>query len=286
MDKMNDLMDLLKHEVQDLYSVEDQIIAAMPLMIEKANNRELKKALQNHLKVTQKQLSRLEQVQNIMGIEQENDEKKGLFSRLFKSRQVCKGMQGIIEEGNKIMKEYMDADVLDAAIIASAQKIEHYEICGYGTARTYARELGLNDVTLLLEETLKEEYEADDLLTRLAVTRVNKDAEGNSRVQKSNEIAGQKPVAPQRKPTKEPEMEMASNQRKGNATSTRSSVSDNDSPQNKEVPRATTSPARSAGTKRSAASREKSTAKSTQVNRRDTNKSKGGRTSGSDSRTR
>jgi len=285
MDKMNDLLDLLKHEVQDLYSAEEQIIAAMPGMIEKANNRELKKALQNHLRITRKQLSRLEQVQNSMGIEQESDEKKGLFSRLFKSRHVCKGMQGIIEEGNKIMKEDMDADVLDAVIIASAQKIEHYEICGYGTARTYARELGLNDVSHHLEETLNEEYEADDLLTKLAVTRVNKDAEAGSGSQKTREMAGEpKAIAPQRKRSREPEMEMASNQRRNTTANTRKATGENDSPQDREVARSTSSQGRTTGAKRSAAGKKAS--RSTQLNRDETNKGKGGRTSGSDARTR
>jgi ferritin-like metal-binding protein YciE len=287
MDKMNDLLDLLKHEVQDLYSAEEQIIAAMPAMIEKANNRDLKKTLQNHLKITRKQLSRLDQVQNTMGIEQEPDEKKGLFSRLFKSRHVCKGMQGIIEEGNKIIKEDMDPDVLDAVIIASAQKIEHYEICGYGTARTYARELGLHEVSQLLEETLNEEYEADDLLTKLAVTRVNKDAEAGSVNQKTREVAGeQKTTIPQRTRSREPEMEMASNQRRSTAATTRKATGENDSPQSREVTRSTSSQGRSTGTKRSASARQKATSGSTQVNRRETNKGKGGRTSGSDARTR
>lgn len=286
MDKMNDLLDLLKHEVQDLYSAEEQIITSMPLMIEKASNRELKKALQNHLKVTQKQLSRLDQVQNTMGIEQETDEKKGLFSRLFRSRQVCKGMQGIIEEGNKIMKEDMDADVLDAVIIASAQKIEHYEICGYGTARTYASELGLNEVSQLLEETLNEEYEADDLLTKLAITRVNKDAEAGPGSQKNREMPGeQKGTTPQRTRSREPEMEMASNLRRSTTANSRKETGKNDSPQNREVTRSASSQGRSTGTKRSATGK-KATSRSTQVNRSETSKGKGGRTSDSDSRTR
>jgi ferritin-like metal-binding protein YciE len=287
MDKMKDLLDLLKHEVQDLYSVEEQIIAAMPLMIEKASNWELKKALQTHLKVTQKQLSRLEQVQNMMGIEQENDEKKGLFSRLFKSRQVCKGMQGIIEEGNKVMKEDMNEDVLDAAIIASAQKIEHYEICGYGTARTYARELGLNEVGQLLETTLNEEYAADDLLTKLAVTGINKEAEGNSRSQKSSDVAGmQKQRTPQKTKMPEAEMEMVSDNKGSDGTNTRKRSGHAEGPQKKEVTRLSSSPQRPAGTKRTNASRERSNSKSTQVNRKETSTGKGRRSSENDTRTR
>ena len=102
MEKMNDLKDLLKHEVQDLYSAEEQIITALPEMVEKAKNPDLKKALQNHLKVTKQQLSRLEQVLNMLGDPEERTENKGLLSRLFKSRQVCKGMQGLIRYWQKI----------------------------------------------------------------------------------------------------------------------------------------------------------------------------------------
>lgn len=219
MEKMNDLKDLFKHEIHDLYSVEEQIISALPTMIEKAKNPQLKKALQTHLKITEKQLSRLEQVQNMMGNKNKEDkeEKGGLFSRLFKSRQVCRGMEGILEEGNKIMNEDMNPDVLDAAIIAAAQKVEHYEICGYGTARTYARELGLAEEAKLLEQTLNEEYEADDLLTQLAITHINSKAEGASANKKATTDTASKSAGPRggnsesvRK--QEPEREMASAQ--------------------------------------------------------------------------
>jgi ferritin-like metal-binding protein YciE len=179
MDKMTDLRDLLKHEIQDLQSAEEQIIESMPQMIEKAKNPELKKALREHLRITEEQKKRLDQVQMIMGEgeEQKEGEKKGLFSRLFSGGQKCKGMEGLITEGQKVMKEDMNEEVLDAAIIASAQRIEHYEITGYGTARAYARELNLSKVEQLLEQTLREEYEADRLLTGMAVGRVNIEAE-------------------------------------------------------------------------------------------------------------
>lgn len=177
---MNDLTDLLKHEIQDLYSVEEQIIKALPEMIEKASNKILKKTLSEHLQITEQQKDRLTKIQQMMngGGKEINDEEKkeGLLARLFKHKQVCKGMEGIIEEGNKIISEDMSLEVLDAAIIASAQKIEHYEICGYGTARTYANELNLKQVANLLEQTLNEEYEADDRLTELAISRVNEKA--------------------------------------------------------------------------------------------------------------
>jgi ferritin-like metal-binding protein YciE len=183
MEKMIDLKDLLKHEVLDLYSAEEQIIAAMPAMIEKAQDGRLKKSLQEHLKVTEKQKARLDKVKNLLsenGSNESNGNGRGFFSSLFGGsggNQKCKGMEGLISEGEKVMAEDMTPEVLDAAIIASAQKIEHYEICGYGTARAYARQLNLGQVAELLEETLDEEYEADDRLTDLAVGGLNEEAE-------------------------------------------------------------------------------------------------------------
>jgi ferritin-like metal-binding protein YciE len=176
MEKMTDLKALLAHEVEDLISAEEQIIDAMPAMIEKAKNPLLKKSLQQHLRVTEQQLKRIEKVQKLLG--KENGKSKGGFFGLFGgSSHECKGTKGIIDEGKKIMGEDMDVDVMDAAIIASAQKIEHYEICGYGTAKAYAEELGLREVVQLLEQTLNEEYDADFTLTELAVSRVNREAE-------------------------------------------------------------------------------------------------------------
>ncbi len=188
MEKMIDLRDLLKHELMDLYSAEEQIIEAMPAMIDKANNGTLKTSLKEHLKVTEKQKARLEEIQKLMGETEEGEanaesdagtqNNAGFFSRLFGGGpQKCKGMEGLISEGEKMMGEDMSPEVLDAAIIAGAQKIEHYEICGYGTARAYARELNLGDVANKLEETLNEEYYADDLLTELAVGKLNVEAE-------------------------------------------------------------------------------------------------------------
>jgi ferritin-like metal-binding protein YciE len=180
MEKMNDLRDLLKHEIEDLQSVEDQIIEALPKMIEKANNPDLKKALSEHLNVTKQHKTRLEKVMQNLGAGDQgsNGRKKGILGGIFGGgKQECKGMKGIIEEGGKIMSADISPEALDAAIIASAQKVEHYEICGYGTARTFARELGLEQVTKQLEQTLNEEYEADDLLTSLAIMGVNERAE-------------------------------------------------------------------------------------------------------------
>lgn len=176
MEKMRDLRDLLTHEVADLYSAEQQIIEAMPLMIGKANNPQLRTALEQHLQVTRNQADRLTQVQSILG-ERQQEKEDGIFANLFGSGVKCKGMEGLIEEGQKVMSENMNPEVMDAAIIACAQKIEHYEICGYGTARAYARQLGLNEAERLLEQTLDEEHQADELLTSMALNSVNLMAE-------------------------------------------------------------------------------------------------------------
>ena len=171
MEKLKDLRALLIHEIQDVYSAEEQIIAGLPRMIEKASNTKLRKALKEHLQVTRTQKSRLDKVQQLMKLGEEDKgkgRKSGLFG-LFGVGQVCKGMQGLIQEGEKIMKEDINEEVLDAAIIASCQKIEHYEICAYGTMKAYARELGLTQVEKLFDQTLEEEYEADEMLTMLAV---------------------------------------------------------------------------------------------------------------------
>lgn len=178
---MNDLRDLLKHEVEDLYSAEEQIIEALPAMIDKASNTVLKNSLSEHLRVTEQQKERLNKVLELLNGGQEDTEKKNKkFLGLFGGgSHKCKGMEGIISEGKKTMGTEMDADVMDAALIACAQKVEHYEICGYGTARSYATELGLHQVASLLEMTLDEEYEADDKLTFLAESRINKQAERN-----------------------------------------------------------------------------------------------------------
>ncbi len=202
MEKLNDLHDLLKHNIQDLYSAEEQILQALPSMIDKAQNPELKQALTQHLGITEHQRDRLDLIQSKINAEETEsvsaEEKKGLLARLFKRSHVCKGMRGLIEEGEKVIAEDMNVEVRDAAIIACAQKIEHYEICGYGTARAYAQELGLAEVEALLQQTLDEEYQADDKLTYLAVGRLNEKAEKASPQNKKarEENRDNKPTAP------------------------------------------------------------------------------------------
>lgn len=179
MDNMNDLRDLLRFDVQHLCSIEDQIIEALPAMISKANNPRLKQALEQHLRVTETQRDRLERVKQHLGQDADNYD-NGIFAGLFSSGTKNKGMAGLIDDGEKILGLDMNPDVKDAAIIGCAQKIEHVEIAAYGTARTYAEQLGMMDVAQLLQQTLLEEHDADDLLTSLATGGVNQRAETNS----------------------------------------------------------------------------------------------------------
>lgn len=223
---MNDLNDLLKHEIMDLISAEDQIIASMPDMIEKSTDPDLKKALKEHLRVTEQQRKRLDQVQKLLGEEPEGKD-TGLFSRLFKSRHTCKGMEGIISEGTKIMNEDMDPEVMDAAILASCQKIEHYEICGYGTARSYSIQLGHNQVAKILSQTLDEEYAADFLLTELAERKINLEAEFETtgKTRSASDSGRSEGRVTSKARVEEPEMEMASAGRKNTTSASRSTGS-------------------------------------------------------------
>lgn len=148
-------IDLLK----DLYSAENQIMKALPKMSKKAQNPELKRHFDEHLVQTERQVQRIEQV--FANLEGSPKGKK------------CVGMEGLIAEGEEVMKEGFDQDVLDAALIMAAQKVEHYEIAGYGTARTYANTLGHTDAAKLLQQTLEEEAQTNEKLTRLAETIVN-----------------------------------------------------------------------------------------------------------------
>jgi ferritin-like metal-binding protein YciE len=181
MEPLLDLRDLLEHEIDDLYSAEEQIIEAIPTMVQNTQNRDLKQALNQHLKITREQKRRLDKVRKLLKSPSKSTDKKGFLERIFGGDTKCKGTEGLIKEGEKMMGEDMDPAVKDAAIIASAQKIEHYEISGYGTARAYAKELGLKEVARLLEQTMKEEKEADRLLTQLALNKVNIKADVGSK---------------------------------------------------------------------------------------------------------
>lgn len=154
MGKLKTLEDFYHDELKDLYSAEKQITKALPRMIKAANSEILKDALQNHLEETMNQVERLESISKNTGISL-NGKK-------------CKAMEGLLEEGKEILEEEMDPEVLDAAIIAAAQKVEHYEMASYGCARTYARLLNDEESMELLQETLDEEGNADKKLTEIA----------------------------------------------------------------------------------------------------------------------
>lgn len=157
--KMENLQDLLVENVQDLYSAESQAIKNMPKLEKAATSKELKSAFNTHLKETENQVKRLEQIAKIMGVKTEGKK--------------CKGMEGLIAEAQELIDDKPDEEVLDAGLIAAAQKMEHYEIAGYGTARTYAQLLGQTEVMDLLQETLDEESATDEKLTTLAESGIN-----------------------------------------------------------------------------------------------------------------
>jgi len=179
MDRMNDLRDLLRFDVQHLCSIEEQIIKALPAMIDKARNPQLKHALEENQRVTEMQRDRLDRVKQHLGLDSDNYD-DGIFAGLFSSGTKNQGMDGLIDDGQKVLGLDMDPDVKDAAIIGCAQKIEHVEIAAYGTARTFAEQLGMTDVAQLLQQSLLEEHDADDLLTSIATGSVNQRAESNT----------------------------------------------------------------------------------------------------------
>jgi ferritin-like metal-binding protein YciE len=158
----NPLQELLVDELKDLYSAENQILKALPKMAKAASSPELKRAFERHLEETRRQVERLDQIGEALDI------------RLTGKK--CKGMEGLIEEGKEIMSEDLDDNTLDAGLIGAAQKVEHYEIAGYGTARTFARLLGHGKIEELLQQTLNEEGETDHKLTELAESEINVEA--------------------------------------------------------------------------------------------------------------
>lgn len=155
----NSLEELYWEQIADLYDAENRITEALPKMIEKAKNPELRSAFQHHLSETKQQVQRLEQV----------------FKKHGKSpeRETCQAMKGLISEGEEVLKASGDDDVLDAALIAAAQRVEHYEMAGYGTVRNFAERLGYHDDAALLQKTLDEEGAADHKLTRVAESSIN-----------------------------------------------------------------------------------------------------------------
>ncbi|HSU69721.1 MAG TPA: ferritin-like domain-containing protein [Tepidisphaeraceae bacterium] len=160
--QMQDLQDLYVEELRDIYNAEKQLVRALPKMAKKATHDELKDAFTMHLEQTKGHVERLEQI----------------FEKLGKRAggKTCKAMQGIVEEGKEMMEEDAEPEVMDAGLIAAAQRVEHYEIAAYGTVRTYARLLGDDQAAKLLQTTLDEEGETDKKLTKLAESSINIEA--------------------------------------------------------------------------------------------------------------
>ena len=157
--KVENLRSLLEYELKDLYSVEEMLTDALPKMAKNATNNDLKQAFQQHLDETKEQKNRLEKIAEIMDIDIEGE--------------TCEAMEGLIDEAEELLDQSANNEVTDAGLIASSQKVEHYEIASYGTARRYAEQLGLSDVEKLLRQTLDEEKNADKKLNEVALNQVN-----------------------------------------------------------------------------------------------------------------
>jgi ferritin-like metal-binding protein YciE len=159
---MDSLKDLYIDELKDLYNAENQLLKALPKMAKKASAPELKRAFQDHLAQTEGHVERLKKIF------------KGLGEK--PTGKTCKAMKGLVEEGKEVIEEDGDDSVLDAALIGAAQRVEHYEIAGYGVVRTFASLLGEDDAMATLQRTLNEEAEADKKLTKLAESIINVEA--------------------------------------------------------------------------------------------------------------
>jgi ferritin-like metal-binding protein YciE len=164
--QVDTLRDLFVKELSDVYSAEKQITKALPKMAKAASFQELQTAFDKHLKQTEGHIQRLEQVFDMIG------EKP--------KRVKCKGMEGLVAEGEELLKEKGDGAAIDAGLISAAQRVEHYEIAAYGTLRTYAETLGEKDAADLLQQTLNEEGETDQKLSGLAEEMVNPTAAVNA----------------------------------------------------------------------------------------------------------
>jgi len=162
MSKLTSLEDLFHHQLRDLYDAETRLVDALPKMVEKANNSELKNAFQEHLEETKNHKKRLEEVGEKLGIDMNGE--------------TCKAMKGLVNEAEDFFSEDATDDVRDAGIIADAQRVEHYEIAGYGTVVNFANSLGKSEVAEILKKTLDEEKNADQKLNSMAVGGINQEA--------------------------------------------------------------------------------------------------------------
>jgi ferritin-like metal-binding protein YciE len=161
--KQKTLQDLFHDTLKDIYFAEKKILTALPKMAKAAQSEELAAAFEKHEGQTEEQVTRLEKVFGMIDAKPQG--------------KTCDAIVGIIEEGQEVMKEYKGSPALDAGLLAAAQAVEHYEISRYGTLKTWAEELGLDDAVQLLDETLSEEKETDQALTQLAETAVNQHAQ-------------------------------------------------------------------------------------------------------------
>jgi ferritin-like metal-binding protein YciE len=159
----NSVQDLVIYKLQSIYDAENQILEALPEMAQAVSNQQLKQGFEAHVQQTQGQVQRLEQILQQLGAQP--------------SGETNKGIKGLIQEGQTLIKQGGAPEVLDAAIIGAAQGIEHYEIAAYGTARTLAQQLGMNEAAQLLEQTLNEEKQQDEQLTQVAQQNVNQQAQ-------------------------------------------------------------------------------------------------------------
>jgi ferritin-like metal-binding protein YciE len=159
---LDNLRDVYHEQLKDMYSAEKQLVEALPKMVEAAAQRELKMAISNHLEQTKMHMERVHQL--LQG------------ANVNPGRKMCKAMEGLIEEGSEMAKNDGDNDARDVGIIAAAQKVEHYEIATYGSLRAWARLLGEHDAANVLNEILDEEYDADNLLDKLAEGYMNRQA--------------------------------------------------------------------------------------------------------------
>lgn len=159
---MKTMQDLMEHTIQDLYSAENQILEALPQLISKAKSSQLRQAFEQHQRQTEKHVQRLEQVAQQLDIDPDGE--------------TCMAMQGLIEEAQDLLEQLEGDPITDAALIGAAQKVEHYEIASYGTARTLAQQAGQDQIADLLQQTLDEEKQTDEKLTEIATTKANQKA--------------------------------------------------------------------------------------------------------------
>jgi len=157
--KLNTMDDLFLVQIKDLYDAEQRLTKALPKMAEAASNKQLKSAFEQHLSETEQHVTRLEKVFGVLGVPPQ--------------RETCEAMKGLIAEGDEVISADGQPEVKDAALIAAAQRVEHYEIAGYGTARTFAQQLGQAEIARTLQQTLNEESAADEKLSKIAETSIN-----------------------------------------------------------------------------------------------------------------